>query len=84
MNLTTKGKIMKKNWIPSTVIFALLVVLLIFPARSQSQEPPEGVELVMISEYEVNTPVIEKVILFRFTLQPGASIENFKFEHTEL
>ena len=84
MNLPTKGDIMKKNWIPSTVIFALLVALLILPIRSQSQEPPEGVEVVLVSEYEVNTPGIEKVLLFRFTMQPGAAVENIKFEHTEL
>jgi len=54
---------------------AVFLLLLFFPVQSWSQELPEGIEVTVAAEYPVDIPGIEKVVLKRFTFQPGASLD---------
>ena len=63
---------------------ALISLLLLFPEEGRSQELPEGVSLVVLSEHESSTPGVAKVRLVKFTFQPGAVRENFTLPFTVL
>ena len=68
----------------SSIIASFFVVaLLLLPAKSWSQGLPKGVEVSVVAEHPVNVPGVEKVILLKFTFQPGAILENFLLEATE-
>ena len=74
--------IMKKLLL--TVFFFFLVFQLLWPSGVISQELPKGVSVVKVSEHEVNTPGVSKVVLFKITMEPGSAWENIPVAHTEL
>ena len=57
----------------SAFFFALLLV----PVQGWSAGLPEGVSVDVIAEYPVDIPGIEKVVLKKITLEPGAKLANF-------
>ncbi len=67
----------------SIIAFFFVATLLWLPAKSWSQELPVGVAVAVVAEHPVKIPGIEKVILLKFTFQPGAILENFLLEATE-
>ena len=62
---------------------AFLAVLLLLPAQGRSQDLPEGVNVVVISEVDVDSPGIEKVLLMKVTMQPGKAWEDVPLDNLE-
>ena len=71
-----------------SIVYSLLLALLIFAlpvsAWSQMTDLPEGVSIVVVAEYDTDTPGVEKVQLLKVTFQPGAAWENNTGMNTEL
>ncbi len=55
----------------------LAVALLALPNTGWAGELPEGVTVQVVAEYPVDIPGVEKVLLKKFTLQPGATLAKF-------
>ncbi len=58
----------------SFAIFCLSYVV----GHVQAQGLPPGVTLEVLAEYPSTDPGIEKIVVKKFTLAPGAKLENFK------
>jgi len=50
----------------------------------QAQGLPPGVTLEVIAEYPSTEPGIEKIVVKKFTMAPGAKLENFKPKYANL
>ena len=48
-----------------------------FSGPVQAQGLPPGVHLEVVAEYPSTDPSIEKIVIKKFTLDPGAKLENF-------
>ena len=62
----------------------LAALFLLLPAQSMAQKLPKGVKAELIAEYPGQTAGIAKVLLMKFTFQPGAIIKNMTEAHTAL
>ena len=64
-------------------VATIIVAFLIFPIQASAQELPEGVTFDVIATYASDIPGVERVELQKFTLAPGAKLENFPVENVE-
>ncbi len=64
-------------------IATIIMAFLIFPIQAWAQELPEGVTFDVIATYASDIPGVERVELQKFTLAPGAKLENFPVENVE-
>ncbi len=53
----------------------LAAVLLIAPSKGRAAELPEGVTVQTVAEYSVDVSGLEKVVMRKIILEPGASWE---------
>ncbi len=65
------------------VILTALVALALVPV-AQAQQLPPGVKVEVLSEMPSTIPGVEKIVIKRFTLAPGAKLENFTPPNTAL
>lgn len=52
--------------------------------QAQAQGLPPGVHLEVLAEYPATEPGIEKIVVKKFTLDPGAKLENFTVPITSM
>ena len=64
-------------------VATIIVAFLIFPIQAWAQALPEGVTFDVIATYASDIPGVERVELQKFTLAPGAKLENFPVENVE-
>ncbi len=60
----------------ATPVVAVLFLLLVVPAQGWSKELAKGVTIQLVAEYPADVPGIEKVLLQKLTLAPGAVLEG--------
>ncbi|MFQ5947014.1 MAG: hypothetical protein ACE5NC_12345 [Anaerolineae bacterium] len=66
------------------VIVGLAVLCLGYAVGQAQAQLPPGVHLEVIAEYPSTEPGIEKIVVKKFTLDPGAKLENFTPQYTQL
>ena len=64
-------------------VATIIMAFLIFPIQASAQALPEGVTFDVIATYASDIPGVERVELQKFTLAPGAKLENFPVENVE-
>ena len=74
---------MNNRLFPGVLLLGFLGVLLFLPAQGRSQDVAEGVSVVVISEVDVDSPGIEKVLLMKVTMQPGKAWEDVPLDNLE-
>ncbi|MBI1893162.1 MAG: hypothetical protein HYS14_03500 [Candidatus Rokubacteria bacterium] len=52
-------------------------ILMMLGGDAGAQGLPPGVHLEVVAEYPSSEPGIEKIVVKKFTLDPGAKLENF-------
>ncbi len=57
-------------------VVAVMFLLLVVPSQGWSKEVAKGVTVDLVAEYPVDIPCIEKVILQKMTMAPGAVLEG--------
>ncbi len=72
---------MKGLFSGSVVVLALG---LLFPDSAQAEQLRAGVEVELIREEPGTIPGVKKILIQRFTLAPGAKLENFIPSNTAL
>lgn len=65
------------------MLFATLLALSLLP-EVQAQQLPPGVKVEVLGDSPSTIPGIEKIVRKRFTLAPGAKLENFTPANTQL
>lgn len=60
-----------------------LLVLSLAPG-APAEQLPAGVKVEVLGEMPSNIPGVEKIVMKRFTLAPGAKLENFTPTTTNL
>lgn len=71
---------------PTSAILLIptLLLSLALPPGAQAQQLPPGVKVEVLGESPSTIPGIEKIVRKRFTLAPGAKLENFTPVNTQL
>lgn len=73
------------HWVmrASVIVLTALTAISIMPG-AQAQQLPPGVKVEVLGESPSPLAGIEKVVMKRFTLAPGAKLENFTPANTQL
>lgn len=74
---------MRRLLLAIVLILTWLVPLALVPG-AQAQQLPPGVKVEVLGESASTIPGIEKVVMKRFTLAPGAKLENFTPANSQL
>ena len=65
------------------VLFLGVLLALTIAPWAQAQQLPPGAKEEVLGESPSSIPGIEKIVMKRFTLDPGAKLVNFTLEHTD-